>query len=473
MTGIAVFTKVPVPGKSMSRLAASVGAETAAALHLAFLKDTIVTAKAHGAVCLFVTEKHDIFDALCHEHGLSQRVQVEGDLGQKMCAAIEELLRVHSRAIIVGSDAPLLGDVHFHEAKRSEGLAFCPTPDGGFALVSAERVPNFSGVPWSAADTLERTLLLNPSAQFIAPAFDVDTEKDLRRLQNALSDTANHAPYTRATLNDLGFFESPKAETEPVIKVPIQRYIEGREQSVLNEQDPVAVEAPLTIRIQGESFVTTMRTPGDDEALVLGLLLAEGLINSPQDLSRMLACAPGVIDVLPAGGFAFDLDRINRRRGSLMTSSCGVCGREQIKDLIASLDHHRGETPSAPLTSLRALRAELQRRQKLFEHTGATHAAALFHADGSFGTIGEDVGRHNAADKAVGHWIATTSPNIRPGALVVSGRASFEMVQKAARVGAGVLASQKGVTSMAVKSAQCAGITLVGFLSDTRFNIYK
>ncbi len=240
----------------------------------------------------------------------------------------------------------------------------------------------------------------------------------------------------------------------------------------------IAVEEPLEIRVAGETVAITMRTPGSDHELVLGFLLAEGLVESARDLGRVYHCGrPGeegygnVIDATAAPGVSLDMERLGlSRRGTLTTSACGVCGRRNIDDLLATrapldIGVRFGAGVIAGLTSL------LADGQRVFRDTGGTHAAALVRADGSLLTVREDVGRHNAVDKAIGRMLLDA---IDPSdlALVVSGRASFEIVQKAARARVPVVAAVSAPTSLAVDAARRAGVTLVGFARGQAFNVY-
>ncbi len=234
------------------------------------------------------------------------------------------------------------------------------------------------------------------------------------------------------------------------------------------EEDEVVVEAPLQIRLAGEPFVTTMRTPGDDEALVLGLLWSEGVIARLDEVSAIARCGePGdeVLDVRPGPGIAFDLDRL--RRGTLTSASCGVCGRAQIDDLLARVPRVGAAVVDADTVCAAA--RSLGDAQPRFARTGALHAAAVFDAAGQPVSSAEDVGRHNAVDKAVGTMLRSEASG---AVLVVSGRTSFEIVQKAACARIGVVAAVGGPTSLAIDLAEQAGVALIGFLRGERMNVY-
>ncbi|MFT5355488.1 MAG: FdhD protein [Polyangiales bacterium] len=240
--------------------------------------------------------------------------------------------------------------------------------------------------------------------------------------------------------------------------------------------DALPIEAPLTIQVVGETIATTMRTPGSDHALVAGFLLGEGLIRSAADLGTMVHCgdvesqaAQHTMEVGPGPGFHFELgDGI--RRGTLSTSSCGVCGREQITDLIHRVcapTEHRDFTGAEIRSALETLTS----RQTLFEQTGSIHGAALFDSQLNLLSLDEDIGRHNAIDKVVGR--ALLDGSLKEARLMaLSGRVSFEVVQKSAAAGIGFIATRKGLTTMAVDLAKAASITVCAFVRDSRHSIY-
>lgn len=245
--------------------------------------------------------------------------------------------------------------------------------------------------------------------------------------------------------------------------------------------DRVALEEPLEIRIAGEPFAVTMRTPGHDEELVLGLLLAEGIVRCVGDVGGIAHCGkPGelgnVIDVTAAPGTVIDWEPDGPvRRATLTTSACGVCGRRSIDDLLARV---RPLDDGARFSArwIERLTRELAPRQVNFSASGGVHAAALFHAEGAASEssllVREDVGRHNAVDKVVGRAALDGDLPARGRALVVSGRASFELVQKALVAQIPMLVSVSAPSSLAVAAARAAGLTLVGFARGERFNVY-
>ena len=252
-------------------------------------------------------------------------------------------------------------------------------------------------------------------------------------------------------------------------------------------EDSVAVEEPLEIRVAGDPLAVTMRTPGEDAKLAVGFLLAEGVVDSIDDVGRVFHCGrPGTegygntIDVLPAPGVSLDLERVMAtRRGTLTTSACGVCGRQSVEDLVERCR----PMPSGPVVSLDLLLRitdRLRKSQPTFAETGGVHAAAVFSAEGELLACHEDVGRHNAVDKAVGKLLydgllGESSGNAnerRPAILAVSGRASFEIVQKATVARVPIVTSVSAASSLAVDLASDIGVTLAGFVRDRGFNIY-
>jgi FdhD protein len=236
-------------------------------------------------------------------------------------------------------------------------------------------------------------------------------------------------------------------------------------------RDEVAVEEPLEIRVDGEALAVTMRTPGEDEALAAGFLAGEGLIAEPGDV--VAAGPPGdlaanVVDVRTRSGLR--RDPAGERRFHL-TSSCGVCGK-------AALEAIRIEAPPPPPARpldpdlVRGAPAALRERQASFERTGGLHATALFDPSGELLAVHEDVGRHNAMDKAVGELLLGGRFPL-PGVLAcVSGRASFELVQKAALAALAGIVAVGAPSSLAVALARERGMLLCGFAREGSFNVY-
>jgi FdhD protein len=229
------------------------------------------------------------------------------------------------------------------------------------------------------------------------------------------------------------------------------------------ERDAVAVEEPLEIRVDGEPLSVTMRTPGHDEELALGFLLGEGLIRGPHAAGLSADLAANVVEI------AGPLVRDPGRRRFYTTSSCGVCGKGALEEVAVA---------SAPLSPgpriARGLLAELPARlaQPTFERTGGVHATGLFDAEGTLLVGREDVGRHNAMDKVIGRALRTGLMPLVDRILCVSGRLSFELVQKAAVAGAPILVGVGAPSSLAIELAADRGLTLAGFTRGGRTNVY-
>jgi FdhD protein len=257
-------------------------------------------------------------------------------------------------------------------------------------------------------------------------------------------------------------------------------------ESVSRGADRVAVEEPLEIRVivdqdgrpERHSIAVTMRTPGHDVELAAGFLFTEGALSSPEvvreigySVTRSSLSASNVIAVTLVDGTPFDAARLTRN--VYTTSSCGVCGKTSLELVRASCEARpKGDLRLTP-AFLHALPGRLREAQPRFGETGGEHGAALFDASGTLLLAREDVGRHNAVDKIVGSLFLAESLPASDRILLVSGRASFELVQKALVAGIPVLASVGAPTSLAVDLALEFGMTLVGFLRDDRFNIYS
>jgi FdhD protein len=252
-----------------------------------------------------------------------------------------------------------------------------------------------------------------------------------------------------------------------------------RDRTPERRADVVAVEEPLEIRVASETLATTMRTPGHDQELALGFLFAEGLIATRRDVGSAAHCGrPGdegwgnVIEVVPAPGIAIDLERsASARRGTLVTAACGVCGRRTIDDLVAR---------AAPLDDALRVRRDvlcdiverLRTEQVNFQKTGGLHAAGLATPDGRLQLVREDVGRHNAVDKLIGRLLLDDALPASGRILVVSGRTSFEIVQKALVARIPLVVGVSAPSSLAVAVAERARLTLVGFARERAFNLY-
>ena len=227
--------------------------------------------------------------------------------------------------------------------------------------------------------------------------------------------------------------------------------------------DEVAIEEPLEIRVDGAALAVTMRTPGHDEELALGFLWGEGLIDGPRAAGLTADLAANTIEVTGP------LTRDPSARSFYTTSSCGVCGKGALEEVAV----HAAPLPPGP-TIARALLADLPERlrQPGFERSGGLHATGRFTPDGELVCVREDVGRHNAMDKVVGRALLDGLLPLRERLLCVSGRLSFELVQKAARAGAPILVAVGAPSSLAVALAADQGITLCGFARRGSINVY-
>jgi FdhD protein len=243
--------------------------------------------------------------------------------------------------------------------------------------------------------------------------------------------------------------------------------------------DAAATEEPLEVRLHGKPFAVIMRTPGMDRELAAGFLLSEGIVRSNAELGAVEHCrhphhpqVHNIVDVYLLGEAARELDAaLEQRRNVLTTSSCGLCGRVTIESLRV-----RAEPLRVNFTLDRAvigsLPERLRERQVVFEETGGLHAAALFTRDGVCDASAEDVGRHNAVDKVVGAMLLQDRVPLEGRTLAVSGRASYEIVQKAWMASVPVVCAVSAPSSLAIELAEEAGITLLGFVRDGAFNIY-
>ena len=258
------------------------------------------------------------------------------------------------------------------------------------------------------------------------------------------------------------------------VKHPIVRV---REDEVARADDHVAVEEPLEIRLGGHSLAVTMRTPGDDEELVAGFLHSERVIRSADDLDVLAPYraadsepnAGNVINVLLKGNI--DAARERLRRNFVTASSCGLCGKVTIEAIQADLPPVTADL-RLPAAIFSVLERAMGRAQATFERTGGLHAAGLFDADGRLLVLREDIGRHNAVDKVVGHMLLARRLPLDRHLLMVSGRASFEIMQKGPTARIPVVGAVSAPSSMAVEMAIAADMTLVGFVRGGGSNTY-
>ena len=249
-----------------------------------------------------------------------------------------------------------------------------------------------------------------------------------------------------------------------------------RESQAQTQSDTVAVEEPLEIRLAGCSVAVTMRTPGNDLDLAAGFLFTEGIIHDLEDIGALTHCPTddpdaqfNVVNVNPTDPLLVQPERW--RRNFFAASSCGICGKRSIEAIYQE---------AAPLQStarvshevLYRLNASLRDSQALFGETGGLHAAGLFDLEGNRLTVREDIGRHNAVDKVIGDALRSGALPLMNRILMVSGRTSFEIVQKAVTAGIPIVAAVSAPSSLAVNLARSVNMTLIGFLRDGRFNVY-
>lgn len=252
---------------------------------------------------------------------------------------------------------------------------------------------------------------------------------------------------------------------------------EWQEERPTPRTDWIVAEEPLEIRVAfpDEDFpvAVTMRTPGEDEDLALGFLYTEGLIDDPACFPRIRTerPAPNVLRVVVPSEVPFDRQRMTRH--FYMTSSCGICGKAAIEAVFAQgFPSLPEDGPVIPAALLYELPRRLEEAQALFRPTGGLHAAAVFDLEGRLLWLREDVGRHNAVDKVVGAALREGCLPLHRALMLVSGRAGFEIVQKALRAGIPLLAAIGAPSSLALELAQAAGMTVVGFLRGQRCNLY-
>lgn len=247
--------------------------------------------------------------------------------------------------------------------------------------------------------------------------------------------------------------------------------------SAIEAEEAIAVEEPLEIRIGDTPLAVTMRTPGHDEELAAGFCWTEGVFDRADDLVSVRPCEraefDNVVEVeLTEGAMAHRMAQIERaRRRPFVASSCGLCGKESI-DRIEQDVSPAGPGPFVEASLLERLSGEMERAQAVFAETGGLHAAGLFDATGRLLVLREDVGRHNAVDKVIGHEVLLGRVPLTDSILLVSGRAGFEIVQKAATAGISIICAVSAPSSLAVDLAQRLGMTLVGFLRGARMNVY-
>ena len=264
--------------------------------------------------------------------------------------------------------------------------------------------------------------------------------------------------------------------TSALQPIDIARVAPGRADHV---RDVAAVEEPLEIRINGKSFAVIMRTPGADRDLAAGFLFAERVIDSADDLDVIRHCVdpdganePNILNVTLSSRASEKVDELLAgRRAVTTTSACGVCGRRTIDDLMSGV----GPVSAAwrlPAAVIESLPASLRATQNAFAETGGLHAAGLFDRNGGLVASAEDVGRHNAVDKVIGAQVIAERLPLDERLLFVSGRASYEIVQKALVARIPIVAAVSAPSSLAIDLARQGGCTLLGFVRGEAFNVY-
>ena len=255
--------------------------------------------------------------------------------------------------------------------------------------------------------------------------------------------------------------------------ITIQRWALG--QIANSAQDMVAIEEPIEFRVDGQSVAISMRTPGHDVELAIGFLVSEGIVKNPSDILEIARCAnaresDNILNIFLSPNARPDLSRLSRHL--FASSSCGICGKASI-DAIEQLFPPVSVCFQVKGESLFQMALQMRSNQQLFENSGAVHAAALFHHSGQLLVLREDVGRHNALDKVIGWAFQQKLLPLHSHILFVSGRTSFEIMQKALSAGIGFIAAVSGPSSLAVAFAKSNNQTLLGFVRDKSFNIYS
>ncbi|MFC9254409.1 formate dehydrogenase accessory sulfurtransferase FdhD [Amycolatopsis thailandensis] len=262
------------------------------------------------------------------------------------------------------------------------------------------------------------------------------------------------------------------------VRRPVRKISATRD---VRRPDALAAEEPLEIRVGGKALAVTMRTPGNDVELAHGFLLSEGVLTSREDVAVARYCdgvddqgrnTYNVLDIALAEGVAPPETGVERN--FYTTSSCGVCGKAAL-DAVKLRSRFSPEKSEFAVSTdvLAKLPDTLRAHQKVFSSTGGLHAAALFDGDGNLAVVREDVGRHNAVDKVLGWALQEGRIPAADTGLLVSGRASFELVQKAAMAGIGLLAAVSAPSSLAAELAEENGMTLIGFLRGDSMNLYS
>lgn len=274
------------------------------------------------------------------------------------------------------------------------------------------------------------------------------------------------------TLSDL--WRSP-LDPERVMRATVTHW---QAECAQQREEQLTVEEPLEIRINNRPLAVIMRTPGHDTELALGFLLAEGVIERASDVIRVeLACDEDGLPLANVVNVILQEQRVPLASATFgrdfsVSASCGLCGRKSIADLMCTVSPLAPDQLRIKPSTIYRLVTDLQAAQKVFSHTGGLHAAALFTIHGTLLLLREDVGRHNAVDKLIGHSLLHNAYPYNEHILLVSGRTSFEIIQKALVARIPCVAAISAPSSLAVELAQAGGITLIGFLRGNTMNVY-
>jgi len=271
----------------------------------------------------------------------------------------------------------------------------------------------------------------------------------------------------------------PVSEPRLVRRYSVKRLNRGHSERIV---DTVAAEEPLEIRVNywfkdaalSQSLAVTMRTPGHDRELAAGLLVSEAIIRGRGEIAGLHPLGPEPSNEIVAElSKGVDFESWRAERLGYVNSSCGLCGKRSREAIAAQLPQGAEDDFQIDAPVIEQLPALLRERQAGFAQTGGLHAAALVNARGEIECVFEDIGRHNALDKLIGHALLCGGVPMRGKILFLSSRSSFELVQKTAMAGAPVLATVGGPSSLAIESARDCGITLLGFVREQRFNVYS